>query len=111
MLHGCANSSEFWGFCNPATLVDNGAGLYMRKRFKLTAMVILMLASSATTALCAVVQDPEFNTVLFQTTFKIEGPGLQAGTVTLGTVFLMSRPVPETNKFRTVYHSSSRVGR
>src|SRR5438045_2714642 len=54
-------------------------------------------------------QDQEFNTLHFQTTFKIEGPGAQTGTVTFGTVFLMSRPIPETTKFQTVLITARHV--
>src|SRR5439155_14391522 len=81
----------------------------MARHLKLTAILMLIIAASPATGLCAGLQDTEFNTLLFQTTFKIEGPGFQPGTVTLGTVFLMSRPVPESNKFRTVLITARHV--
>ena len=53
-------------------------------------------------------QDTEFNTLLFQSTFKLEGPAEPRG-VTLGTVFLMSRPIPDSAKFRTVLITARHV--
>src|SRR5205823_13417490 len=52
--------------------------------------------------------DTEVNTLVFQTTFTIEGPAEPRG-VTLGTVFLMSRPIPESAKCRTVLITARHV--
>ena len=71
-------------------------------------IAILAIAVSSGTSIRADAQDTEFNTLLFQTTFKIEGPADPRG-VTLGTVFLMSRPIPDTVKFRTVLITARHV--
>jgi hypothetical protein len=54
-------------------------------------------------------QDTEFNTLLFQTTFKIEGPGASPGSLSLGTVFLMAKPIPNTTRFRSVMITARHV--
>jgi S1-C subfamily serine protease len=54
-------------------------------------------------------QDTEFNTLLFQTTFKIEGPGPTPGSVSLGTVFFMAKPVPDSKRFRFVMITARHV--
>ena len=78
----------------------------MQRKTLLPAFVLLALV--LTTALPARAQEPEFNTVLFQATFKIEGSaGPQA--VTFGTAFLMSRPIPNSNKFQTVLITAKHV--
>jgi len=58
--------------------------------------------------LVARAQETEFNTVLFQATFKIEGPA-GPNSVTFGTVFLMSRPIPGSTKFKTVLITAKHV--
>src|SRR5262249_55334136 len=54
-------------------------------------------------------QDTEFNTLLFQTTFKIEGPGASPGSLSLGTVFLMAKPITNTTRFRSVMITARHV--
>src|SRR5262245_29171775 len=54
-------------------------------------------------------QELEFNTLLFQTTFKIEGPGASPGTLSLGTVFFMAKPVPDSKRFRFVMITARHV--
>jgi Trypsin-like peptidase domain len=54
-------------------------------------------------------QDTEFNTLLFQTTFKIEGPGAAPGSVSLGTVFFMAKPIPDSKRFRSVMITARHV--
>ncbi len=81
----------------------------MPLRGKCLAAFVLLLTIVANTRVSAAMQDTEFNTLLFQTTFKIEGPGFESGTVTLGTVFLMSRPIPESSKFQTVLITAKHV--
>ena len=54
-------------------------------------------------------QDTEFNTLLFQTTFKIEGPGASPESLSLGTVFLMAKPIPNTTRFRSVMITARHV--
>ena len=71
---------------------------------RLFAAVILLVMSAPW--LCA--QDVEFNTLLFETTFKIEGPA-SPGTITFGTVFLMSRPIPGSARFRYVMITAKHV--
>ena len=75
-----------------------GMGIF---RWKYVFIAVLSITVSSGAGIRAEAQDTEFNTLLFQTTFKIEGPAEPRG-VTLGTVFLMSRPIPESAKFRTV---------
>lgn len=71
-------------------------------------IAILSITIALGMRIAAEAQDTEFNTLLFQTTFKIEGPAEPRG-VTLGTVFLMSRPIPESTKFRTVLITARHV--
>jgi hypothetical protein len=71
--------------------------------FALLSLTVAFVASIRVEA-----QDTEFNTLLFQTTFKIEGPAEPRGT-TLGTVFLMSRPIPDSTRFRTVLITARHV--
>jgi len=78
----------------------------IRKKQTILALLFVISGVSLTTVSA---QDTEFNSLLFQTTFKIEGPGFQSGTVTLGTVFLMSRPIPDSNKFQTVLITARHV--
>jgi len=66
----------------------------------------IMLACAISPALRA--QDAEFNTLLFESTFKIEGPA-SPGSVAVGTVFLMARPIPESTKFRYVLITARHV--
>jgi trypsin-like peptidase len=66
--------------------------------------VLIALASSGLRA-----QDTEFNTLLFQTTFKIEGPGPLPGSVSLGTVFFMAKPVSDSKRFRFVMITARHV--
>jgi Trypsin-like peptidase domain len=70
--------------------------------------IVILCVVSCWACIRAEAQDTEFNTVLFQTTFKIEGPG-EPGTVTFGTVFLMSKPIPDSTKFRTVLITARHV--
>src|SRR6266481_2477746 len=79
--------------------------MFNRKYFFIA---ILSITVSSGGGIRAEAQDTEFNTLLFQTTFKIEGPAEPRG-VTLGTVFLMSRPIPESAKFRTVLITARHV--
>lgn len=53
-------------------------------------------------------QDIEFNTLLFQTTFKIEGSA-SPGSVSFGTGFFMAKPVPQSPKFRYVLITAKHV--
>jgi S1-C subfamily serine protease len=78
----------------------------MQRKFALPAFVGLALILAAALPACA--QEQEFNTVLFQSTFKIEGP---AGprSVTFGTAFLMSKPIPNSNKFQPVLITAKHV--
>src|SRR5882762_7924441 len=71
-------------------------------------IAILSITISSGAAIRAEAQETEFNTLLFQTTFKIEGPA-EPGALTLGTVFLMSRPIPDSTKFRTVLITARHV--
>jgi hypothetical protein len=71
-------------------------------------IAILSITVSCGAGMRAEAQDTEFNTLLFQTTFKIEGPA-EPGALTLGTVFLMSRPIPDSGKFRTVVITARHV--
>ena len=77
-------------------------------RWKYVFIAVLSITVSSGAGIRAEAQDTEFNTLLFQTTFKIEGPAEPRG-VTLGTVFLMSRPIPESAKFRTVLITARHV--
>src|SRR5467141_3543762 len=79
--------------------------MFNRKYFFIA---ILSITVSSGAAIRAEAQETEFNTLLFQTTFKIEGPA-EPGARTLGTVFLMSRPIPDTAKFRTVLITARHV--
>jgi len=76
----------------------------MIRRMFLCAAVLLALVVPAVRA-----QDAEFNTLLFQTTFKIEGPGPTPGSVSLGTVFFMAKPVPDSKRFRFVMITARHV--
>ena len=76
--------------------------------WKYVFIAVLSVTVSSGPDIRAQAQDTEFNTLLFQTTFKIEGPAEPRG-VTLGTVFLMSRPIPESAKFRTVLITARHV--
>ena len=69
---------------------------------------MLAITVSSGASICAQAQDTEFNTLLFQTTYKIEGPA-EARGVTFGTAFLMSRPIPDSVKFRTVLITARHV--
>ena len=75
----------------------------IRRRLQFAVIVLLIMAAEV----CA--QDTEFNTLLFQTTFKIEGPAASSGSVTLGTVFLMGRPIPGSTRFRNVLITARHV--
>src|SRR2546421_238796 len=77
-----------------------------KRKYVFIAILSITLSSGA--RIRAEAQDTEFNTLLFQTTFKIEGPA-EPGARTLGTVFLMSRPIPDTAKFRTVLITARHV--
>lgn len=79
--------------------------MFNRKYFFIA---ILSITVSSGAAIRAEAQETEFNTLLFQTTFKIEGPA-EPGALTLGTVFLMSRPIPDSTKFRTVLITARHV--
>ena len=79
--------------------------MFNRKYFFIA---ILSITVSSGAAIRAEAQETEFNTLLFQTTFKIEGPA-EPGALTLGTVFLMSRPIPDSAKFRTVLITARHV--
>src|SRR5260370_5994139 len=76
--------------------------------FRKFIFIAVLLGFLGTVALPAGAQDTEFNTLLFQATFKIEGPS-SPGSATLGTVFLMSRPIPDSSKFRTVLITARHV--
>jgi hypothetical protein len=71
--------------------------------------VLFIAALFALTAAGLRAQDAEFNTLLFQTTFKIEGPGAAPGSVSLGTVFFMAKPVPDSKRFRFVMITARHV--
>src|SRR5262245_16740311 len=81
----------------------------MRVLWQTMALVVALMVSALLTDVRAAAQDTEFNTLLFQTTFKIEGPGDEPGTLAVGTVFLMSRPVPDSNKFVNVLITARHV--
>src|SRR5215510_8516286 len=53
-------------------------------------------------------QDVEFNTLLFQTTFKIEGSA-GPGSISFGTGFFMAKPIPESTKFQYVLITAKHV--
>ena len=70
----------------------------------LCAVVLLGLVGPALLA-----QDTEFNTLLFQTTFKIEGPGTSPDSISLGTVFFMAKPIADSKRFRFVMITARHV--
>jgi Trypsin-like peptidase domain len=70
----------------------------------LCTVVLLAFAGPALRA-----QDTEFNTLLFQTTFKIEGPGASPDSISLGTVFFMAKPVADSKRFRFVMITARHV--
>ena len=77
-------------------------------RRKLVPMILLLPALCIGGSFAARAQETEFNTVLFQATFKIEGPA-GPNSVTLGTVFLMSKPIAGSTKFKTVLITAKHV--
>src|SRR2546422_6466210 len=77
-------------------------------RRKLVPMILLLPALCIGSSFAAWAQETEFNTVLFQATFKIEGPA-GPNSVTLGTVFLMSKPIAGSTKFKTVLITAKHV--
>src|SRR5436309_14752958 len=77
-------------------------------RRKLMLMIMLLTALCMGGSFAARAQETEFNTVLFQATFKIEGPA-GPNSVTLGTVFLMSKPIAGSTKFKTALITAKHV--
>src|SRR5207244_7992069 len=83
----------------PWAVIISPANTYIH--WKRVFIAVLSITVALEMRIPAEAQDTEFNTLLFQTTFKIAGPA-EPRAVTLGTVFLMSRPIRESAKFRTV---------
>src|SRR5256712_10440917 len=77
-------------------------------RQKLVLVIVLFTVLGVGGPLAARAQETEFNTVLFQATFKIEGPA-GPNSVTLGTFFLMSKPIAGSAKFKTVLITAKHV--
>src|SRR5437773_368258 len=75
-------------------------------RRKLVPMILLLPALCIGGSFAARAQETEFNTVLFQATFKIEGPA-GPNSVTLGTFFFMTKPIAGIAR-RSVPHSPER---
>src|SRR5262245_65627485 len=73
-------------------------------RRRLLEILLLLVITPALRA-----EETEFNTLLFRTTFKIEGPGASPGSLSLGTVFLMAKPIPNTTRFRSVMITARHV--
>src|SRR2546428_3669701 len=77
-------------------------------RQKLVLVIVLFTVLGVGGPLAARAQETEFNTVLFQATFKIEGPA-GPNSVTLGTFFLMSKPIAGSAKFKAVLITAKHV--
>lgn len=74
-------------------------------RGRLLSVRILLVSAAAWLS----AQDTELNTLLFQTTFKVEGRRDGRGPAGYGTVFLMGRPIPDTTRFRIVLITARHV--